>query len=115
MTQIIAHLIGDYVFQTHWMAINKTKKIWIAVLHASTYTIPFIFITQTPKPLLIILITHAIIDRFQIAKYLSMVKNWHFEGNGYPEPTPIWLSTWLIIILDNTLHLTINFIALTLY
>lgn len=32
---------------------------------------------------------------------------------GYPPNVPIWLSSWLLIISDNTLHLTINFIALT--
>jgi len=34
------------------------------------------------------------------------------KGNGYPSETPIWLSTWLLIIADNTLHLTINYFAL---
>lgn len=31
---------------------------------------------------------------------------------GYPANTPVWLSTWLLIIADNTLHLTINYLAL---
>ena len=32
---------------------------------------------------------------------------------GYPNSSPAWLTVWLMIIADNTLHLTINFIAIT--
>jgi len=32
---------------------------------------------------------------------------------GYPPSTPQWLSTWLVIIADNTLHLIIAGAALT--
>lgn len=31
---------------------------------------------------------------------------------GYPPTTQPWLSTWLLIIADNTLHLAINYVAL---
>lgn len=32
---------------------------------------------------------------------------------GFSEETPIWLSTWLMIIIDNTFHITINYLCLT--
>lgn len=31
---------------------------------------------------------------------------------GYPPNAPAWMSVWLLIIADNTLHLTINYLAL---
>ena len=31
---------------------------------------------------------------------------------GYPPTTPIWLSTWLLIAADNSIHLLINYLAL---
>ncbi len=31
---------------------------------------------------------------------------------GYPEDTPDWLSVWLLIITDNTLHIIINGLAI---
>lgn len=34
------------------------------------------------------------------------------KANGYPSETPIWLSTWLMIIADNTMHLSINYLSL---
>jgi hypothetical protein len=112
MEQLLAHLVGDYILQTHWMAVNKVKKTWVALTHAAYYTVPFFFVTTSIYALSIICVTHAIIDRFSIAKYVTMYKNDHYADNGYPKETPIWLSTWLIIILDNTIHLCLNYFAI---
>ena len=114
MEQILAHLVGDYILQTHWMAVNKVNKLYVAIIHAFTYTLPFLLIIQEIVPLLIIFGTHVVIDRYRVAMYITRIKNWCFTGNGYPESTPVWLSTWLVIILDNTLHLLINYYALTI-
>ena len=34
------------------------------------------------------------------------------EVTGYAPDVPPWLAVWLLIAADNTLHLTINFLAL---
>jgi len=34
------------------------------------------------------------------------------QATGYPSETPVWLSVWLMIIADNTMHLTINYLSL---
>ena len=122
MLQLILHLIGDYITQTDYMASNKTKSLRIAFLHAIVYTIPFILVTQSPVALLVILISHAIIDRYRLARYVIFAKNYlndrtlkwkDCNKTGYPNSIPEWLTVWLMIIADNTLHLTINFIAIT--
>ena len=141
MEQLIAHLIGDYVLQSDWMANNKTSKSIAAFFHALTYGIPFLFLTFSPLALLIIVITHFVIDRWRLAKYICYVKNFlslpsawreyssnnkkdYVEGlhyklswenckaTGYPSETPQFLAVWLMIIADNTMHLLINFLAL---
>lgn len=33
-------------------------------------------------------------------------------ATGYPPDVPVWLSVWLLIVADNTLHLAINYLAL---
>jgi hypothetical protein len=33
-------------------------------------------------------------------------------ATGYPPNRPVWLSVWLLIAADNTMHLAINYIAL---
>lgn len=81
---------------------------------------------------LVIFGTHFLIDRYRLARYVVWAKNWlapysrtlweqrmswkACERTGYvPEDRggpPAWMSVWLLIIADNTLHLTINYLAL---
>ena len=121
MEQLLANLVGDYIFQSHDMAVNKTKNSYWALYHAITYTLPFLLLTLNPLAIIIILLTHFAIDRYRVAMCVTKVKNYVFVKfdkrvfdltNGYPEETPAWLTTWLIIILDNTMHLVINYLAL---
>ena len=36
---IIAHLLGDYMFQPKYMALNKTYDPWLCLLHSAIYTL----------------------------------------------------------------------------
>lgn len=117
--QIVAHLIGDYIFQSHWMATEKTKQSLAAAVHAATYTLPFLFLTQSPLALAFILGTHFLIDRFRLARFVVWLKNGYLfteigpaTATGYHNDVPPWLAVWLLIIADNTIHLICNGIAL---
>lgn len=37
--QIVAHMVGDYIIQSDWMATEKTKRSAVAAIHAVTYTL----------------------------------------------------------------------------
>jgi hypothetical protein len=131
MEQLLAHLWGDYILQSDWMANNKTSKNAAALAHCLTYGLPFLFLTYSPAALAVIVGTHFFIDRFRLAKYLVFAKNFIYpsafnpspedarkyslencKGTGYPSETPPFMAVWLLIIADNTLHLTINYVAL---
>lgn len=112
MEQLLAHLCGDYILQNHWMAINKTKKTLVCLIHCCLYTLPFLFLTLSFKVLFIIFSTHFFIDRLRLATYLIRFKNYCFTPNGFPKQTPAYLSVWITILVDNTLHLTINYLSL---
>jgi len=125
MEQLILHLFGDYVTQSDWMATNKTKNSLAAWAHALVYSIPFLLLTQhAPNPAIagfVIIITHFLIDRFRLARYVVWAKNFLGPGNlpwkectatGYPPDRPAWLAVWLLIVADNTMHLAINYAAL---
>ena len=43
MHWILAHLIGDYIFQTDWMAREKKVSNFACAVHVATYMIPFLF------------------------------------------------------------------------
>jgi len=38
-SQIVAHLVGDYIVQSHWMAVNKVKASVPAFVHALDNTL----------------------------------------------------------------------------
>lgn len=123
---ILAHFVGDYILQSHWMASEKTQHWWPAIVHGVTYTLPYILVTQSPWALLVIAGTHIIIDRFRLARHLMWLKNqigpkafrpsWAEArlNSGYAASTPAWLAVWLLIIADNTCHLLLNIAAILL-
>lgn len=116
---ILAHLFGDYVLQSDWMASEKTKRWWPAVVHGVTYTLPFLLVTRSPWALLVIGGTHIVIDRYRLARHACWAKNllaprgfnppWReCTATGYPPDKPAWMAVWLMIIADNAIHVAIN-------
>lgn len=114
MEQLLAHLWGDYVIQNDWMANNKTKSTVVCLIHVLTYTVPFLFLTLDWRKLAAIALTHFLIDRFRLALWIVKVKNWTWTNTGFPTSTPDYISFWVTILVDNTIHLTINYLLLKL-
>jgi hypothetical protein len=133
VSELLCHLFGDYVIQNHWMATNKTRSLFVAAVHALTYTLPFLCITGNPWSLATICGTHVVIDRYRLAGYWCRIwgtgcTGWLWSLCGYCnsyslgswddyremtwEDAPDYLRIWLLIIVDNTIHLTINHFAL---
>lgn len=129
--QLVAHAVGDYILQSHWMAQNKGKDSAVAAIHAATYTLPFLLITLSLPALLLIFGTHFFVDRFRLARFLVWLKNGPFypeatkgapwlyavkvkpiTATGYPDDTPPWLANWLTIIADNIVHVICNGLAI---
>ncbi len=120
MIQLLLHLLGDYVTQSHWMATNKTKAWLPALCHATLYSAPFLWIGGN-RAVSVIWFTHLLIDRFRLARFVVFAKNhlgwpapkWaECQLTGFSSEVPVWLSVWLLIIVDNTMHLAINYAAL---
>lgn len=117
----LAHMVGDYLIQSHWMATEKTKRWWPAIVHGVTYTLPFLFITQSVTALAVIAGTHIVIDHYRLARYLVWFRNqfapWRFRPTlrrsptGTPADAPDWLAVWLLFIADNIVHVLINIAA----
>ena len=75
MNEALAHLAGDYVVQSDWMAAEKTSHHLPAALHAVTYGACFIPVTRNPRALAVIAGTHFIIDRWRLARHVVWAKN----------------------------------------
>lgn len=121
MEQLLCHLLGDYVLQNHWMANRKVQSNWAAAIHAVLYGLPFLFLGPSLVAILVIVITHAIIDRYRLAKL--WVRFWGTGEPGWfmqrffprveqPPEAPPFLAVWLLILVDNIMHLVINYLAL---
>ncbi len=121
MHELILHLIGDYLLQTEQMAVRKTRSWFWAILHALVYSLPFLIVIHHWEAWAVIFGTHAVIDRFRLANHVCRFKNvfWFGPGkpeqeleSGYAKATPEHVRFWLVVIIDNTLHLIINHLAL---
>jgi hypothetical protein len=114
--QLLAHLVGDYVVQSEWMATHKTQRHVPAVIHALLYTACFLPLTRSLRALGVIGGTHFLIDRYRLARHVVWAKNQlapaderpEHTKTGYPPEKPEWMAVWLLIITDNTIHALIN-------
>ena len=114
MELLLLHLCGDYLLQNDWMAVNKTKRHLPAFIHALIYSLPFLVLHPSWAAWLVIFVTHFLIDRFRLAKYWVVFVNRVEDPGpfGYDKSKPDYMAFWLLIIVDNAIHLLINFLAL---
>lgn len=85
MPQLLCHILGDYVLQSDWMALNKNKRTFPCLVHVTLYTLPFLMLTQSFWALAFIFATHFIIDRFpHFIKRLIWLKNHANPHFAYP-------------------------------
>lgn len=120
--QLVAHGVGDYLLQSHWMATRKTTSHLAAAAHALTYGVPFLFFRPSPLAWAVIVGSHFLIDRYRLARFVVYAKNrlaprpwapWsECRATGYPPDAPPWLAVWLLIAADNLIHVAINALAL---
>ncbi len=119
MEQLLAHLFGDYILQSGKMAVEKSRSWGWAVFHVSLYILPFLLLTRNPVALAIIGGTHLLIDRFSLAKYIMYFKGTEpndvfMYSNGMVVPSFSGNLFLVYVVTDNSLHLIINYFALTL-
>ena len=115
--QILAHLVGDYLLQSEWMARGKTKHWGPALAHGACYTLPFLLLTHSWWRLAIIGGSHIAIDRWRLSYCVAWASNFLAPKKDWPSKKTLWgldPSSWLRVVIDNTVHLLINAIALAI-
>lgn len=112
----LGHLVGDYIFQTKKMALEKSKKgsagFWICTLHVFIYTsfVCIFLIKFSPIFFAMVFIPHWIIDRYSLASvWLKMIKGRTFE-DAYASQDKfrefdIAFTSIVYTVVDNTFHL----------
>jgi hypothetical protein len=112
---LFCHWLGDFLFQGKFIAENKflpegvkiTHKMrvrsWFAVtVHAIAYTGCYLALTRDVSDLLVIGISHLLIDHYRVAGIVARIKEWNWK-----EPQPI-IPKFVLFILDQGLHIFIN-------
>jgi hypothetical protein len=66
---IMCHLVGDYVLQSNFIASTKGKNWYHLFVHCVLYTVPFLIVFGWTWQLLIIFLTHIIIDPLKARYY----------------------------------------------
>lgn len=92
---VVAHMIGDFLFQNTWMALNKTKRLFPCLVHVFLYTFTVAIICRWfDWRLLVVAITHFAMDHWRLAAYWC---KWFGKEQDLP---------W-IITADSAVHLLV--------
>lgn len=99
MNWLIAHLVGDYLAQNDWMALNKKRHTWHCVVHCMVYTATLELFTGWPIwAFAIVFVTHFIQDRTDVIRgWMKMVGQEKFLTGP--------CAPWSSIVVDNVWHL----------
>lgn len=100
---VLGHLVGDYLLQNSWMAMNKANK-WIPLLvHCLIYTLSIVVamlfgdFTLSWIVIAIVFVSHVFLDkRFFVVWWVRTIM-----GVKNPE------GNWLVIMVDQVFHLLV--------
>jgi hypothetical protein len=106
---LLAHLIGDFLFQNQWMAFNK-QKLWLPlIVHCTIYTgivgvISYLLLEQplSYTGIAVIFIGHIVLDQG------SFIRWWYKNICGCTDPKTWWLK----IVYDQIFHIILLGVAL---
>jgi hypothetical protein len=98
MHWIYAHLIGDYLIQTDWMANGKKRSSLICAVHILTYLLPFAFAGLAWWQIALIGAQHFAQDRTGFVVWLMKAKG----SAAFIQPP---CGPWSVIVTDNILHI----------
>ena len=72
---VFCHLVGDYVLQSDYIAKGKVHDMYLLVVHCILYCLPFYIVYGFNIQLIIILITHFIIDLLKCMGKTNIVED----------------------------------------
>jgi hypothetical protein len=98
---IIGHLVGDYLVQNDWMALNKKKATFPCAVHCALWSLSVLVFAQWPLVLFpLLFVTHYVQDRTNII-------GWSMQAVGQRKFASGPCAPWSIIVVDNVWHLVV--------
>lgn len=98
---IVGHLVGDYLLQNDWMALNKKTSDFPCMIHALIWSLAVCAFAGWWDWLvfLALLSSHYWQDRTQVVKW------WMTKVNRQQKFTEPPLAPWSLIVVDNVWHI----------
>lgn len=103
---IVGHLVGDYLFQNDWQALNKKKQWTPLIIHCAIWTVCVMAFGGACNIWagIILFCLHAVQDGTNIIRL-------HMRLVGQEQFATGPLSPWSIVVVDNVCHIvTIYFV-----
>ena len=99
---IIGHLVGDYLMQNDWMALNKKKATLPCAIHCTLWTLAVCAFAGwwTPLAMAALWLSHFAQDRTQIIGWWMRL-SWK-DQTKFAEPP---MAPWSLIVVDNVWHI----------
>lgn len=101
---MLAHFVGDFLLQSDWMALNKSKALIPLVVHTTLYALCFSWLG--PQFALVTYGTHTITDfvtsRINARLWAANQRHWFFVAIGADQLihglTLVWTLRWVGIL-----------------
>jgi hypothetical protein len=98
----LGHLVGDYLLQNDWMALNKKSRVFPCLVHAALWTASVLFFSGWPPSVwlsLVLFVPHFLQDHTQVVKW------WMTRVSGQTQFATGPCAPWSMIVVDNVFHL----------
>lgn len=112
---IVGHLVGDYLIQNDWMALNKKSSSLVCALHAAIWTVCVCLFACWPLQGTwwvgtLVFLPHFIQDRFSlIVLWMRLIGQKRFMKCDEFDLTDMrvvpGLGPWSVIVVDNVWHI----------
>lgn len=109
---LIGHLVGDYLLQNDWMALNKKRHFWPCFIHALLWTLAVCSFAGWWQwlPASILFATHFWQDHTDVVRrWMCLIGQHHFMRSDDFDLTDSrvipGLGPWSIIVVDNVWHI----------
>lgn len=97
---IVGNLVGDYLLQNDFLALNKKSNSLVCAIHCAIWTLCVCLFSGWHSPLVIALlfVSHFIQDRTQIIA-------WYMDSVGQKSFRTGICAPWSSIFVDNVFHI----------
>lgn len=96
---IVGHLVGDYLLQNDWMALNKKAATFACSVHCAIWATVVCLMAGWP------LVVFAVLFALHFTQDRTNVVQWYMRTIGQQQFMTGPCSPWSIIVVDNVWHI----------